>query len=76
MLDFLRDYWSEILLAVVTTSAVGFCKYLYSKVKNYRTLLEGKEADELNEIIDSKIEPILNEIEELRNYMRKTRETE
>lgn len=76
MLEFLKDYWSEILLAVVTTGAIGFCKYLYNKVKNYRTLLEGKETDELNEVIDNKIEPILNEIEELRNYMIKSRETE
>lgn len=76
MLEFLKDYWSEVLLTVVTTSAVGFCKYLYNKVKSYRTILEGKETDELNEIIDNKIEPILNEIEELRNYMIKSRETE
>ena len=76
MLEFLKDYWSEILLAVVTTGAIGFCKYLYNKVKNYRTILEGKETDELNEVIDNKIEPILNEIEELRSYMRKARETE
>ena len=76
MLEFLKDYWSEVLLTVVTTSAVGFCKYLYNKVKSYRTILEGKETDELNEVIDNKIEPILNEIEELRNYMIKSRETE
>lgn len=76
MLEFLKNYWSEVLLAVVTTSAVGFCKYLCNKVKSYRTVLEGKETDELNEVIDNKIEPILNEIEELRNYVIKARETE
>lgn len=76
MLEFIKQYWSEILLAVVTASAVGFTKHLYGQLKNYRSLLESKENDELNEAIDNKIEPILHEIEELRNYMRRTRETE
>lgn len=76
MLEFIKQYWSEILLAVVTASAVGFTKHLYGQLKNYRNLLDSKENDELNEAIDNKIEPILHEIEELRNYMRRTRETE
>lgn len=76
MLEFIEQYWSEILLSVVTTSAIGFIKHLYSQLKIYRSLLDNKKNDELNEIIDNKIEPILNEIEELRNYMRRTRETE
>lgn len=76
MLEFIKQYWSEVLLAVVTASAVGFTKHLYGQLKNYRNLLASKENDELNEAIDNKIEPILHEIEELRNYMRRTRETE
>ena len=76
MIDFISKYWAEILLAVVTAGALGLCRHFISQIKNYKKLLEEKSEDQLNEAIDAKIEPILHEIEELRNYMRKCGETE
>ena len=39
-------------------------------MKNYKKLLEEKDHDELNDEIDKKLEPIVQEIEELRKYIR------
>ena len=40
------------------------------KKELYKKLLEEKDHDELNDEIDKKLEPIVQEIEELRKYIR------
>lgn len=39
-------------------------------MKNYRSLLEQQETNEIDAAIDEKLAPILHEIEELRAYIR------
>ena len=73
---FFAEYWAEILLGLVSAGALGICKYFISQIKNYKSLLGEKQTEQIEETIDAKIEPILHEIEELRSYMRKTREIE
>ena len=57
-------------MSLITAGALAFCKYTYSQMKNYKKLLEEKDHDELNNEIDKKLEPIVQEIEELRKYIR------
>ena len=76
MAEFFANYWPEIILTLITSGTLGICKYFHGQLKNYKKLLGEKSTEELNEAIDNKIEPIQQEIEELRSYMRKTRETE
>lgn len=74
--NFIAAHWAEILLGLVSAGALGVCKYLISQIKNYKALLNEKQTEQVEETIDQKVEPILHEIEELRAYMRKTREIE
>lgn len=70
MVEFLSKYGIELVMSLITAGALAFCKYMNSKMKNYKKLLEEKDHDELNNEIDKKLEPIIQEIEELRKYIR------
>ena len=70
MVEFLSKYGIELVMSLITAGALAFCKYMYSQMKNYKKLLEEKDHDELNDEIDKKLEPIVQEIEELRKYIR------
>lgn len=63
-------YVLEIVLGLISAGALCFCKYLYSQMKKYKMLLDEKASEQLHDTIDKKIEPIINEIEELRQYIR------
>ena len=70
MIEFLSKYGIELVMSLITAGALAFCKYMYSQMKNYKKLLEEKDHNELNDEIDKKLEPIIQEIEELRKYIR------
>ena len=70
MVEFLSKYGIELVMSLITAGALAFCKYMYSQMKNYKKLLEEKDHDELDNEIDKKLEPIVQEIEELRKYIR------
>lgn len=70
MVEFLSKYGVELVMSLITAGALAFCKYMYSQMKNYKKLLEEKDHNELNDEMDKKLEPIVQEIEELRKYIR------
>lgn len=70
MVEFLSKYGVELVMSLITAGALAFCKYMHSQMKNYKKLLEEKDRDELDDEIDKKLEPIIQEIEELRKYIR------
>ena len=70
MIEFLSKYGIELVMSLITAGALAFCKYMHSQMKNYKKLLEEKDHDELDNEIDKKLEPIVQEIEELRKYIR------
>ena len=70
MWDFLIENALSIIFGLISAGALGLCKYMHTKSKNYQKLLQEKENQELEATIDSKIEPIQHEIEELRKYIR------
>lgn len=76
VLTFLGKHILEILLSIATASVLGYCKHINNKAKEYKSLLAEKEEKEIDERIDEKLEPILDEIEELRAYIRNTKDTE
>ena len=76
MLTFVTEHLVEIFFGLVSAGALGFCKYLHNQLKNYKKLLEEKEDTELEKTIDSRIEPIQEEIEELRKYIMETKNIE
>ena len=70
MVEFLSKYGLELVMSLITAGALAFCKYMHGQMKNYKKLLEEKDHDELDNEIDKKLEPIVQEIEELRKYIR------
>ena len=70
------EYIIEIALAVVTAGVLGFCGYLGKQLKKYKSLLQSEQENKTEEVIDRKIQPVIDEIEELRDYIRKTEKTE
>ena len=62
--------WSAILLTLVTSGALAFCGYLWKQVKEYKRLLKQEEIKQEEVRIDEKLEPIIEDMEELRKYVR------
>ncbi len=69
MLEFITTHLLEIIFGLISAGALAFCKYLYSKMKIYKKLIEEKENSTLDDTIETHIEPIRQEIEELRKYV-------
>lgn len=76
MAEFFAAHWATILLSLITAGLLAFCRYVWKQMKNYKKLLDEKEKDKVEEMIDHKIEPIIEDIEELRAYIRETQDIE
>lgn len=76
MLTFVTEHLVEIFFGLVSAGALAFCKYLHGEVKKYRKLLTQQKDEQLEKTIDSRIEPIQEEIEELRKYIVETKNIE
>lgn len=70
MVEFFTANWPSILLSLVTAGALAFCRWTWKQMKTYRALLEEKETDKIDDRIDDKLNPIVDEIEQLRDYIR------
>ena len=42
MLEFITTHLLEIVFGLISAGALAFCKYLYSKMKTYKKLIEEK----------------------------------
>jgi hypothetical protein len=62
-------YGTEIFFGLVSAGALAFCKYLHKKMKEYQMIIEEREQDETEQIVDAHLEPVVNDIEELRRYI-------
>lgn len=76
MVEFFSNYWTSILLSLITAGALAFCRWTWSQMKTYRALLEQRENEAHDEQIDEKLAPIIEEIEKLREYIRQVDNTE
>lgn len=76
MLEFITTHLLEIIFGLISAGALAFCKYLHSKMKTYKKLVEEKESNNLDDTIEAHIEPIRQEIEELRKYVLETKTIE
>lgn len=76
MWAFIAEHLVEIVFALISTGALAFCRYLYKQLKAYKQLLNEKKYEDLDDRIDEKLKPILDDIEEIRAYIRKTENKE
>lgn len=61
--------WGGILLSLVTTGALSFCAWCWKQMKTYKSLLDQKKEAALDEAIEEKIEPVKQDIQQLRDYV-------
>lgn len=76
MWAFIVEHLVEIVFALMTAGALAFCRYLYKQLKAYKQLLNDKKYEDLDDRIDEKLKPILDDIEEIRGYIRKAESKE
>lgn len=70
MTEFFLANWSNILLSLISAGLLAFGRWAWKQMKTYRKMLEEKERTEIDDRIDEKIAPVLQEIEQLREYVR------
>lgn len=79
-MELLQNWGLEILFALISAGVVGYFKYQGSKLKKkleeYEKLLSQKEITEIESTIDNKLEPIYEELEDLRAYIRRAEDLE
>lgn len=74
--EFFLNHVIEIIFGLIAAGALAFCKYLHSQAKNYKKMLNEKKTEETEKLIDTKIDDVRNEIEELRTYIRNVGQVE
>ena len=65
-MEFLTNWGAEIALSVLTAAALGLCKYFHSKLKKYKKIVDDYEESKLEELVDSRIKPLRQELEDLK----------
>ena len=70
MWDFVVKYWVEFALGLVVSGLGLFCKHLMAERKRYKALAESEEQKKQDAHMDEKLVPILDDIEEIRKYLR------
>lgn len=76
MFAFITEHIVEILFGLISAGALAFCRYLYKQLMAYKKMLQEKENNDIVELIDEKLNPIVEDIEELRTYIRKIEDKE
>ena len=76
MFAFITEHIVEILFGLISAGALAFCRYLYKQLMAYKKMLQEKENNDIVELIDEKLKPIVEDIEELRTYIRKIEDKE
>lgn len=76
MFTFIAEHIVEILFGLISAGVLAFCRYLYKQLMVYKKMLQEKENNDIVELIDEKLKPIVEDIEELRTYIRKIEDKE
>lgn len=80
MIPFLVEWGLEIFVSVITALILGYFTYQATqyrqKKQQYQELVKEQEIKKAEIIIDTKLEPIYQELEELRTYVRETQNIE
>ena len=61
--------WGSVLLSIVTTGALAFCGWCWKQLRTYKKLLDEKKEEAMDNAIDEKIEPVKQDIQQLRDYV-------
>lgn len=80
MAAFLAEWGLELLLGLISAIVMGYAKFKGDKLKKEldtaKQLTEEKKKQEVENSIESHLEPIYQELEDLRKYIRDTKNIE
>ena len=69
MADFIAKYWLEFLFSIIVAVLGIIQRKLQKELKTYKTLVRKEQQEKLEQQIDLKLEPILEDIEEIRRHV-------
>ena len=72
MTEFLANYGLEIVCALVTAAALAICRGFNKRLKEYKNIVDAQEQAALETFVEKRLEPIYQELEDLRKYIRET----
>lgn len=75
-LAWIVEHLLEIVLTLVSAGALALSKYFHKQIKAYRDLVKEKEKEEFNKSVDSRLDPLYDELEDLRRYVMNLGDTE
>lgn len=80
METFLAEWGLELVLGLIAAGVTAYFKWQGSKLKkklnDYESMMEERTTAEHMELVEEKLEPIYQELEELRTYIRETQNIE
>ena len=50
-MSFIIDHIVEIIFGLIASGALAFCKHLLKELRNYRSLIDEKEAENIEAIV-------------------------
>lgn len=69
MADFIAKYWLEFLFSIIVAVLGIIQRKLQKELKAYKILVRKEQQEKLEQQIDLKLEPILEDIEEIRKHV-------
>ena len=80
MVEFLANWGLEIILGLIATGITAYfttkAKEWKKKITDYEAILTEKKNEKTEHMIEEKLEPIYEELEALRTYIRETESIE
>lgn len=65
----LDSYVLNVIFGLISAGLLALCRHLNKKLKDYQLLLEKQEYEDIEDIINKKLEPIQESIGVLRAYI-------
>lgn len=65
----LNSYVLNVIFGLISAGLLAFCRHLNKKSKDYQSLLEKQEHEDIEDIISKKLEPIQESIKLLKAYI-------
>lgn len=79
-MEIFAEWGVEVFFAILTASVVGYAKWhgqkLREEIEETKKLAKEKEKEKIEAMIDTELEPIYQELEDLRKYIRETENIE
>lgn len=80
MLEFLAEWGNELILALIAAGIMAYFKgksnALKNKLAGYEKAIEQQKEEKYEHMVEAKLEPIYEELEALRTYIRETESIE